>query len=220
VSVYSPFKAAYNRNITNWLRSNPRKTLTIYEIAQLVAQAQMQALTPQNVIAGFEKTGIFPFNDQVFSDLDFAPAEVTNRLLERRPETDEPDEQEEREPRRDIRVQTVTDKMSALDDVNDKTNPGSTANKPGPSTAPDDLFCISPAELLPLPKAAPRKMLGKGRRRGSTRILTDTPVRNSILERNEKKDRAPKRTKNVLFPKSNKPRKTGKTKECSSEQLV
>ena len=35
---------------------------------------------------------------------------------------------------------------------------------------------------MPLPKAGPRKTTNRGRKRGSTRIITDTPVRNEIAE--------------------------------------
>ena len=36
--------------------------------------------------------------------------------------------------------------------------------------------------MLPLPKAGPRKTTNRGRKRGSTRIITDTEVRNDIAE--------------------------------------
>ena len=40
---------------------------------------------------------------------------------------------------------------------------------------------ISPSAIVPLPKALPRKTKG-GRKKGTTRILTSTPVRNEIAE--------------------------------------
>ena len=37
---------------------------------------------------------------------------------------------------------------------------------------------VSPEMVLPVPKAQPRKKKAGGRKKGSTKILTDTPVRN------------------------------------------
>ncbi|GFS09885.1 tigger transposable element-derived protein 6-like protein [Elysia marginata] len=70
-SVYGPFKTAYNRAMDGWLRSNPGKTVTIYDIPALVNQAQMTAITPANLTAGSQATGIHPFNRDIFSEIDF-----------------------------------------------------------------------------------------------------------------------------------------------------
>lgn len=39
----------------------------------------MQACTPLKAINGFNKTGIFPYDPDVFADIDFAAAEVTEQ---------------------------------------------------------------------------------------------------------------------------------------------
>ena len=64
-----------------WMRSNPGKNVTIYEIPALVKKAQLAAMTPKNILSGFECTGTWPFNREIFTELDFAPAAVTDRLL-------------------------------------------------------------------------------------------------------------------------------------------
>ena len=63
------------------MRSNPGKSVTIYEIPALVKKAQLAAMTPKNILSGFECTGTWPFNRKIFTELDFAPAAVTDRLL-------------------------------------------------------------------------------------------------------------------------------------------
>ena len=65
-------------------------------------------------------------------------------------------------------------------------------------------YFISPEDVLVLPKAAPRK--NSNRRRGKTRIYTDTPVRDEIEKRwaqkQAKKSHGPgKNTKRKLFSK-------------------
>lgn len=65
-------------------------------------------------------------------------------------------------------------------------------------------------DLLPLPKAPPRKNTNKRRKTGSTRILTNTPVRNKIandkMQREQRKHK-PKRRR-ILKKISNKNSRT------------
>ena len=75
-AVYGPFKAAYDRAMDGWLRSNPGKTVTIYEIPTIVSEAHLSAMTPRNITAGFKSTGIHPFNRDLFAEGDFAPSEI------------------------------------------------------------------------------------------------------------------------------------------------
>ena len=52
---------------------------SIYEIAEFVKYAHRRAITPANIIAGFTKTGIYPFDHNVFSDEDFLSSAVSDR---------------------------------------------------------------------------------------------------------------------------------------------
>ena len=47
-------------------------------VPSLVAEAQLHSLTIQNIQNGFRVSGIHPFNRNVFTDENFAPAEVIN----------------------------------------------------------------------------------------------------------------------------------------------
>ena len=59
VCCFKPFKTAYAQAMENWMRSNTGKTITIYEIPEFVAHAQLHGLTVKNILSAFQSTGIF-----------------------------------------------------------------------------------------------------------------------------------------------------------------
>ena len=79
VTVYGPFKSQYSQALDGWMRSNPGKTISIYQTAGLVNEAFMSAVTPRNITSGFRCTGIFPYNRDIFPDEAFAPSMVSDR---------------------------------------------------------------------------------------------------------------------------------------------
>jgi hypothetical protein len=78
-TVYGPFKKYVNNACDSWMKTNPGKTMTIYDIPAIVAKALPLAITPTNITAGFRVSGIFPFDRDVFSEAEFAPSDVTDR---------------------------------------------------------------------------------------------------------------------------------------------
>jgi hypothetical protein len=81
-SVYGAFKKFVNNASDACLRSNPGRTLTIYNIPSIVSQSLSNALTPKNIKSGFLVTGIWPLDRDVFTDEDFLPSAVTDRQLQ------------------------------------------------------------------------------------------------------------------------------------------
>ncbi|XP_049915579.1 uncharacterized protein LOC126399567 isoform X1 [Epinephelus moara] len=77
-SVFGPFQTYYNRALDGWLRSNPGKTASIYQIPGCVKEAFMSAMMPRNINTGFTSTGIFPYNRDIFSD-EFEPDVASDR---------------------------------------------------------------------------------------------------------------------------------------------
>lgn len=78
-SVFGPFKKAVNTACDGWMRTNPGKPMTIYDIPSIVATALPRAITQTNIQSGFRCSGIHPYNRDIFSDLDFEPSYVTDR---------------------------------------------------------------------------------------------------------------------------------------------
>ncbi|XP_018302157.1 uncharacterized protein [Mycetomoellerius zeteki] len=76
VSVYGPVKSYYKTQCNAWQKNNANKVIEIRHIASLVQKALDLALTPCNIKAGFQATGISPFNPNAFTDSDFVQAVV------------------------------------------------------------------------------------------------------------------------------------------------
>ncbi|XP_067437844.1 uncharacterized protein [Thunnus thynnus] len=176
-TVYGPLRTYYNRAMDGWMRTNPGKTATIYDIPGLVKEAFMSAMTPRNIISGFKITGIFPFNRDIFPDEDYAPSMVTDRSNPEEPSNCA-----------DLSVPSThamsSDCSSAVPDpdeplatlpepLNRIMNPehSSVSDATG---SPAHLGYVSPGDILPLPKATATKPRMK-RKIVKTKILTDTP---------------------------------------------
>ncbi|KAK9710092.1 DDE superfamily endonuclease [Popillia japonica] len=70
---------AKENEIELWLRQNPGKTVTQFKIASLFKQAYLKSAVPLNAKNSFKKTGIHPFNPDVFEDWQFSPSLTTER---------------------------------------------------------------------------------------------------------------------------------------------
>ena len=59
------------------MRRHNGRPVTEYQIAELFGIAYGKAATTANAVSGFRKTGKIPFNPDIFSDVDFVAASVT-----------------------------------------------------------------------------------------------------------------------------------------------
>lgn len=155
VCIYKPFKSAFN---ASGMMKNPGKPITIYEIAACVGEAHMKAMTPINISMAFKKTGIFPYDNNIFTDIDFLPSEVTNRSLIE-----------------DIENISIVNRQKSHLKLNETTQNVSL------ETESLNQF-LSPEQFRGFPVAGPRKER-KPRRKGKSMIATDTPEKNDIEQR-------------------------------------
>lgn len=78
VSFMGPFNTYYVQAIERFLRNNPGRQVTQYQVSRLLGEAFLNAAVPTIAVKGFRKCGIVPINRDVFSDLDFAAALTTD----------------------------------------------------------------------------------------------------------------------------------------------
>lgn len=79
VSVFSPFQSSANTLLSDWVKCNPGRTMTIHDMTPVFNRALENAATERNIKSGFRASGIYPLDRQVFQDIDFMPAETTDR---------------------------------------------------------------------------------------------------------------------------------------------
>lgn len=199
ISVYGPFKAYYNQAADDWLRNHGGETIRIANIGALVKHACMSALTPRNILSGFEKTGISPINSSTFQESDFVAAEVTDRPAPQSPQPitsgvhssrPEPIAQESAEKAVESGEECPVSPQPSTSVALKSTGPTTSAviatplqRTPLCGTSANDNDhdeYISPSDLFPAPKAGPRKGEGKKRKRGKTLILTHTPTKERL----------------------------------------
>ena len=74
VSFYGPLKTAYHNECDKYLKNHPREKITPNEVADIFNKAFARVTTLEKVQEGFQTTGIFPVDDDVFTNEDFLPA--------------------------------------------------------------------------------------------------------------------------------------------------
>lgn len=164
-TVYGPLKKYFNTASDNWLACHPGKTINIYDIPELVKIALPLAASCDNIQSGFRVTGIYPLNENIFSELEFASSYVTDR------------------PVADINNQESTahtnDEQLVIEE---EINTNSNKIKSPPLNNPTNLALLTPEDVRPLPKAEPRQERRKNNRKRKSTIYTDTPEKEKLKE--------------------------------------
>ncbi|XP_065648433.1 uncharacterized protein LOC136077952 [Hydra vulgaris] len=77
-NAYGPFKKFVNSACDACVTVN-KQLMTIYDIPGMVKTALPNAITPRNIISGFQATSIYSFNRDIFSESEFLPSYLTDR---------------------------------------------------------------------------------------------------------------------------------------------
>lgn len=189
VSVYRSFKLHFNGACSTWMVNHPGMAISIMDMAELAGKAFGKSFTLSNITSGFSKSGIEPFNDQIFTDDDFNPARVTDRNLptplEQRALV-EPSAMSVAMPA--LSINTTSSSTIINESLLAIAGPSSITDHVTPNKPTNEETAITPPEdVCPYPKAKPRKASNKGRKKGKSLILTSTPVKNSIEAKIQRK---------------------------------
>ena len=192
-SVYGPLKRYLNAAMDDWQRTHPSRAITIYEMAELSGVAFNRSMTHTNITAGFEATGIYPLNANIFSESNFLPADVTERPVQ---QADHPavscpipstSTAADPIPSTSTAADPIPSKSTAADPIPSKSTaaglmaPKTTSYVVGIPKASAQQLHTTPEQILPFPKAAPRQKTTK-RRKVASAILTTTQEKNKLIK--------------------------------------
>ena len=60
--VFGPLKAHWRAVCHEFTQQNPGKVITKFQFSELLSKAWLKPMTPENVMAGFRTTGVYPLN--------------------------------------------------------------------------------------------------------------------------------------------------------------
>ncbi|KAF5288094.1 hypothetical protein FQA39_LY15519 [Lamprigera yunnana] len=163
-----------------------------------VGQIFAKAGTLSNAESGFKKTSICLYDLHVFTEVDFAPAELTEREIPTNSITAASSES----------IELVEDTPTLSTSARIDTPPPSTSacilkdalvGLQAPSTISSGNL-ISPKEILPLPKVVPKQSVRGSRKRGKTVIVTSSPYMKELKDcQTQRCVKPPKQVKKDLF---------------------
>lgn len=197
VSFMAPLSTFYSQEVKAWLRANPGRIVTQYQVGRLFGQAYARAATIQTAVSGFSKTGIYPNNRHVFGDADFAAAQTTERTPTDLAETNAVETEREKSPvaspsHRMSRETTPDPNFSTLlssETILKRTSREATPEKhsialnqpeaPVKSSVNSVNFAVSPKDIMPAPHSN-RKHRNMQKHRGKTAILTESPYKKEL----------------------------------------
>lgn len=181
VAFFGPLHKYYNQTVTQWLKENPGRTVTIYQVSKFFNRAYEKTATLEIATSAFRATGISPFNPDIFPDHLFLPS-LTTDVAETAVSHEENEQLEnsEQPQRNNKEVQT----------------PWVEINEPGPSCSSkiDNIQDIL-QELSPVPQSNVRKT-SKRKTVSYQDVLTESPYLQSILEKEIEKGQELERKKN------------------------
>lgn len=187
VGFFGPLQIYYDQEIQLWLRQNPGRIVTDFQIAGLFKNAFLKSATPANAINSFFKTGISPFNPNIFEDWMFAPSLTTDEPMDRRSDSGKQDNQQ---PLQSKPEEHFTGSNQPLENFTDYGGITEDVHLAGPSRMEKIRTII--AEVSPSPVATSTHQKRK-RRRGKTGILNSTPDILELKQKEEEKSAAEKR---------------------------
>ncbi|XP_037977944.1 MFS-type transporter clz9 isoform X2 [Plutella xylostella] len=233
VGFMKPLSVYYDHACSNWLRSHPGRIITTFQISEIFANAYIQAATMSTAINAFKKCGIWPFNQNNFTESDFLAASTTDVPLAHEPGIDEPSNVEIQQQQPPILEEHPLEPDLPASTTPNNPHPTTAISEPqpGPSSlnvhrlirSPVRKVCrdlttsfenASPQEILAIPTVEQRHQTRKNYRRGKTVVLTSTPYKNELEEREQLK--RTKKCSNPNDPKLKKNSKKQKTEKARS----
>lgn len=174
-SVYGPFKKFFNSACDARITNHAGSTMTIYDIPGIVNTILHLAASPANIKAGFQVSGIYPYNQRIFED--FMPGFATDRPDPNLETKNESENNGLNNTNENVDEHRGTVSLETEVQHNEEPIAGPSSRMSPPRTPPP---LPTLENLRPLPKAPPRKKGSNNRKKRISAILTDTPIKDAL----------------------------------------
>lgn len=203
ITVFGPLKTMYAKQHDDWKRANMNVIFDLHHVPLILEKCLDVAVTPKNIKAGFKASGIFPFDANVFTEVDF----VASTLSDENKSTDDDNEEEDNQRRIII---TAADISVAHEGVTTSES-SAVASTSGIASQADALVRVGPLKM-----GEPKKKSNRGRKPMKTAILTSPEVLDNLREEAKLKEKAAK--KQGPPPKKRRTSRTKNQKLSSDEE--
>ena len=196
VRFMKPLSTYYDQELEKWLRNNPGRIVTTFQITELFGHAYVKAATSQTAAMGFRKTGIFPTNRDIFLPHQFATADPTDMTV------DDPEQEVNLPNGKVVDGVQQAGPPDGLQQVRFSDGPQQVAhtdalNMKMRSPIASTSGYQSPLHISTLPLQISRKSNTRpNSRRGATAILTSSPYKAMLIEVKQQNCRKSKPTVN------------------------
>ena len=183
-TIYGPLKCAYNAACDQWMVCHAGDRISAYDQAELFGKAYTTIATVKKAVTGFESTGLWPFNPDIFTPEDFAAAEVTDEPQpgplgsstdSHQPAASTSSSELVMDPTADPRQPAAT--MPSTDAVMDTM---ADPNQPAATSTSASMSAII-TSFSPIPKC--QKVRQRKRKVQAAEVLTSTPSKQKIREK-------------------------------------
>ena len=166
VAVYGPFKSYISQEMDKYMTNHPGERITDYVLGSLVKESYIRAFTPNNIMKGFQRSGMSPYNPDIFTDDDFLGASAvisTNANSTSSPEPGPSTSQ--------CRIPSVDQPDSAKRCVSPESRSSSIDSDPSCQKE------VNVTDISPLPKPKEKSQSKGGRKQESSEEITASPYK-------------------------------------------
>lgn len=183
IAIFKPLQTFYDQAIATWLRCNPGRKVTQMEVSSLLANAYEKTATYTNAKNGFQATGIWPVDRNVFSETDFIVSENlkephyiahNNKTLGGEPS---------------INIASSSSSIASIEEINRlATVAEKLDNEPNTSIASTPSLIVSIEDISPFPKPSPKYQKRKSKGAQKAVVLTSSPYKSDLEEAKQKQE--------------------------------
>ena len=81
VTFFKPYQTYYDQYLERWLRVHPGRVVSEFQVSEAVAETFGKAASASVAVNGFGRCGIWPLNQDIFEEHEFAAALTTDQPL-------------------------------------------------------------------------------------------------------------------------------------------